>query len=141
MKNVTSLFFCNAEPDWKRRYPPPPATSKRWPYVSAIVLSIRDLRLRLGPRRVRRVVCACTATAPLAIDAASNTPATCFTLDLKPNINDYSCGQAWLCSGRTRGYRRETGEVIPLLEHPTPLTAALTSNGELADGEKKRQRW
>src|SRR5882757_5628859 len=56
-----------------------------------MVLSIRDLRLALDSRRVRRVVCACAATAPLATDIASNTPATCFTLNLKPNINDYSC--------------------------------------------------
>jgi hypothetical protein len=36
------------------------------------------------------------------------------------------------------GYRCVTGEVIPLLEHPTPFTTALTSNGELQDGEKKQ---
>jgi hypothetical protein len=53
-----------------------------------MVRSIRDLRLALDSRRVRFVVCACAATAPLAIEAASNTPATCFTLNLKPNIND-----------------------------------------------------
>src|ERR1700726_4927641 len=108
MKKVTSLFFCSEEPDWKRRKPPPPATSKRGLWVSAIVLSIRDLRLALDSRRVRRVVCACTATAPLAIDAASNTPATCFTLNLKPNINDYSCTSSWVCYVGTRDYRCET---------------------------------
>src|ERR1700679_2578139 len=52
---------------------------------------MRAFRFAFDSRRVRRVVCPSTALAPLAATTASNTPATHFTFNLKPNINDYSC--------------------------------------------------
>src|SRR5271156_6219590 len=100
---------------------------------------MRALRLALDSRLVRCVTCACTATAPLAINPASNTPATRFTLDLKPNINDYSCTSLALLlwNSRPAGWKPNCGH--PLLEHPPPLKAALNPKEFPQDGEKKHK--
>src|SRR5579871_4282512 len=90
-----------------------------------MVLAMRALRFAFDSRRVLCADWACAAPAPLAMRAASNTAATFFTLNLKPNINEYSCSQACFCYCRTRGPRYESQpQAISLLEHPPRLSGA-----------------
>src|ERR1700722_15746373 len=111
---------------------------------------MRALRLALDSRRVRRVVCvvcACTAIAPLAMVAASNTAVAHFTLTLKPNINDYSCTSLALLwwNSKAAGAKPTGPSLIrtsaALYERPLPLVSVVFSTkGETQDGEKEQQR-
>src|SRR3984957_10570221 len=100
---------------------------------------MRALRLALDSRRVLCVTCACTATAPLAINPASNNPATHFTLDLKPNINDYSCTSLALLLWNVRPACWNTMRVSLIRTSAAPQRP-LPQGVSPHDGEKKQQR-
>jgi hypothetical protein len=59
----------------------------------------------------------------MAIDPASTAPATHFTLNLKPNINDYSCTSCALLWWNSEA-PAENGWAISLLEHPPGFIVA-----------------
>src|SRR5947209_13393586 len=67
-----------------------------------MVRAMRALRLALDSRRERRVVCD-WATVALPTRRIASAAAAHFRLNLKPNINDYSCTRLGSCYGGTRG--------------------------------------